>query len=104
MTDGTAVQLALIRGLLATGRWTDRRASNLFDGAAPFYRTYRTSDGGYMVVVVVALLRGRRRRARPSLTPTGGTRRASENVRPGRQVGIGTGGRAAGAMRVRVRG
>ncbi|MFE4919233.1 hypothetical protein [Streptomyces sp. NPDC056661] len=101
MTDGTAVQLALIRGLLATGRWTDRRASNLFDGAAPFYRT---SDGGYMVVVVVALLRGRRRRARPSLTPTGGTRRASENVRPGRQVGIGTGGGAAGAMRVRVRG
>lgn len=50
MTDGTAVQLALIHGLLATGRWTDRRASNLFDGAAPFYRTYRTSDGGHMAV------------------------------------------------------
>ncbi|WP_328867143.1 CaiB/BaiF CoA transferase family protein [Streptomyces sp. NBC_00304] len=50
MTDGTAIQLSLIHGLLAVGRWTDRRASNLFDGAAPFYRTYRTSDGGYMAV------------------------------------------------------
>ena len=50
MTDGTAVQLALIQGLLATGRWADQRASNLFDGAAPFYRTYRTSDDGFMAV------------------------------------------------------
>ncbi|GLF97943.1 CaiB/BaiF CoA transferase family protein [Streptomyces yaizuensis] len=50
MTDGTAVQLALIHGLMATGRWTDRRAANLFDGGAPFYRTYRTSDGGHLAV------------------------------------------------------
>ncbi|MER5437083.1 CaiB/BaiF CoA-transferase family protein [Streptomyces sp. NPDC002790] len=50
MTDGTAVQLALIHGLLATGRWVDERASNLFDGAAPFYRTYRTADGGHLAV------------------------------------------------------
>ncbi|MFG3168574.1 CaiB/BaiF CoA transferase family protein [Streptomyces sp. NPDC048200] len=50
MTDGTAVQLSLIHGLLAAGRWVDERASNLFDGAAPFYRTYRTADGGYMAV------------------------------------------------------
>ncbi|MER5951879.1 CaiB/BaiF CoA-transferase family protein [Streptomyces sp. NPDC001904] len=50
MTDGTAIQLALIHGLMAVGRWTDKRASNLFDGAAPFYRTYRTADGGHMAV------------------------------------------------------
>lgn len=50
MTDGTAVQLSLLHGLLAVGRWSDRRDSNLFDGAAPFYRTYRTSDGGFMAV------------------------------------------------------
>ncbi|MEV0093815.1 CaiB/BaiF CoA-transferase family protein [Streptomyces sp. NPDC050738] len=50
MTDGTAIQLALIHGLLVGGRWADRRASNLFDGAAPFYRTYRTADGGHMAV------------------------------------------------------
>lgn len=50
MTDGTAVQLALIQGLVHTGRWEDRRGANLFDGGAPFYRTYRTSDAGYMAV------------------------------------------------------
>ncbi|GAA2120865.1 CaiB/BaiF CoA-transferase family protein [Kitasatospora saccharophila] len=50
MTDGTAIQLALIHGLLASGRWTDRRASNLFDGGAPFYRTYRCADGLHLAV------------------------------------------------------
>jgi alpha-methylacyl-CoA racemase len=50
MTDGTAVQLALVHGLLATGRWSDRRGANLFDGGAPFYRAYRTADGGHMAV------------------------------------------------------
>ncbi|MET7988457.1 CaiB/BaiF CoA-transferase family protein [Streptomyces sp. NPDC005281] len=50
MTDGTAVQLALIHGLLATGRWAGRRGANLFDGGAPFYRCYRTADGGHMAV------------------------------------------------------
>ncbi|MER6912719.1 CaiB/BaiF CoA-transferase family protein [Streptomyces sp. NPDC000594] len=50
MTDGTAVQLALVHGLLAVGRWEDARGVNLFDGGAPFYRTYRTSDGGHMAV------------------------------------------------------
>ncbi|MEU0990373.1 CaiB/BaiF CoA-transferase family protein [Streptomyces sp. NPDC005953] len=50
MTDGTAVQLALIHGLLAIGRWEDARGVNLFDGGAPFYRTYRTSDGAHMAV------------------------------------------------------
>ncbi|WP_240654034.1 CaiB/BaiF CoA-transferase family protein [Streptomyces sp. AcE210] len=50
MTDGTAVQLALVHGLLAVDRWEDARGVNLFDGGAPFYRTYRTSDGGFMAV------------------------------------------------------
>ncbi|MGW8762904.1 CaiB/BaiF CoA transferase family protein [Streptomyces sp. NPDC055815] len=50
MTDGTAVQLSLIHGLLAVGRWKDERDANLFDGAAPFYRTYRTADARYMAV------------------------------------------------------
>ncbi|MFE7136109.1 CaiB/BaiF CoA transferase family protein, partial [Streptomyces sp. NPDC057638] len=50
MTDGTAVQLALIHGLLATGRWSERRGANLFDGGAPFYRSYRTADGRHMAV------------------------------------------------------
>jgi len=50
MTDGTALQLSLVHGLLARGRWVDRRGSNIFDGAAPFYRTYRCADGGHVAV------------------------------------------------------
>ncbi|MEV6697472.1 CaiB/BaiF CoA-transferase family protein [Streptomyces sp. NPDC051453] len=50
MTDGTAIQLALLQGLLRTGRWTEGRESNLFDGAAPFYRAYRCADGTHMAV------------------------------------------------------
>ncbi|MFH8620180.1 CaiB/BaiF CoA transferase family protein [Streptomyces sp. NPDC017979] len=50
MTDGTAIQLALLQGLLRTGRWTEGRGSNLFDGAAPFYRTYRCADGRHLAV------------------------------------------------------
>ncbi|HEX6725363.1 MAG TPA: CaiB/BaiF CoA-transferase family protein [Gaiella sp.] len=50
MTDGTALQLAGIYGLLARGLWTDRRGTNLLDGAAPFYRTYRCADGGHVAV------------------------------------------------------
>ncbi|QDY79458.1 CaiB/BaiF CoA transferase family protein [Streptomyces qinzhouensis] len=50
MTDGTAIQMALLQGLLRTGRWTEGRGSNLFDGAAPFYRTYRCADGRHIAV------------------------------------------------------
>ena len=50
MTDGTALQLAGIHGLLARGLWSDRRGENLLDGAAPFYRTYRCADGRHVAV------------------------------------------------------
>jgi alpha-methylacyl-CoA racemase len=50
MTDGTAVQLAGILGLLARGHWRDERGANVLDGAAPFYRTYRCADGGHVAV------------------------------------------------------
>jgi alpha-methylacyl-CoA racemase len=50
MTDGTALQLAVVHGLLAVGRWSDRRGANLLDGAAPFYRVYRCADGGHVAV------------------------------------------------------
>jgi alpha-methylacyl-CoA racemase len=50
MTDGIAVQLALVHGLLAQGRWHDRRGANVFDGAAPFYRAYRCADGRHVAV------------------------------------------------------
>jgi alpha-methylacyl-CoA racemase len=50
MTDGTAIQLATIHGLLARGLWHDRRGANLLDGAAPFYRAYRCADGKHVAV------------------------------------------------------
>ena len=50
MTDGVALQLAGIHGLLARGLWRDRRGENLLDGSAPFYGTYRCADGGHVAV------------------------------------------------------
>ena len=50
MTDGTAIMLGIVHGLLARGLWTDRRGANLLDGGAPFYRTYRCADGGHIAV------------------------------------------------------
>jgi alpha-methylacyl-CoA racemase len=50
MVDSTAHLTTMFHGLLAAGAWTDRPGSNLLDGGAPFYGTYRTSDGGWMAV------------------------------------------------------
>jgi alpha-methylacyl-CoA racemase len=50
MTDGAASQLALVHGMMATGVWVERRGANAIDGAAPYYRTYRTADGGFMAM------------------------------------------------------
>ena len=50
MVDSTAHLATMFHGLLAAGQWSDRPGSNLLDGAAPFYGTYRTSDGGWMAV------------------------------------------------------
>jgi alpha-methylacyl-CoA racemase len=50
MTEGTALQLAPVLGLLGLGRWRDERGTNLLDGGAPFYRPYRCADGGHVAV------------------------------------------------------
>jgi alpha-methylacyl-CoA racemase len=50
MVDGAALQLSLVLGLLAVGSWHDMRGANILDGAAPFYRTYRCSDGKHVAV------------------------------------------------------
>ena len=50
MVDSTAHLLTMFHGLLAEGAWQDRPGRNLLDGGAPFYGTYRTSDGGWMAV------------------------------------------------------
>lgn len=55
MVDGAALLLAGILELRPMGMWTDDRADNILDGAAPYYRTYRCSDGGLMAAGAVEI-------------------------------------------------
>ena len=50
MVDGVPAMMGLIHGLLARGHWTEERASNWLDGAAPFYRCYACADGEFISV------------------------------------------------------
>lgn len=45
MVDGSALLMAMMYGFLAEGRWTDDRAANRLDGAAPYYSVYPCADG-----------------------------------------------------------
>lgn len=53
MVDGAASLMTLFYGLHAGGFWLDQRGSNILDGAAPFYRAYRTSDEQYVIVCAI---------------------------------------------------
>ncbi|HVZ44228.1 MAG TPA: CaiB/BaiF CoA-transferase family protein [Ramlibacter sp.] len=50
MTDGAALLMAPIYGMMAKGFWRDERESNLLDGAAHFYGTYRCADGRFVSI------------------------------------------------------
>jgi alpha-methylacyl-CoA racemase len=50
MVDGVSILAQMMWTMRATGTLRDQRESFLLDGGAPFYRTYATSDGGYMAV------------------------------------------------------
>ncbi|MFA7892172.1 CaiB/BaiF CoA transferase family protein [Pseudomonas putida] len=50
MSDGTTLLAAFIHGLRAQGHWNSQRGANLLDGAAPFYDTYRCSDGRFIAI------------------------------------------------------
>ncbi|TFZ02930.1 CoA transferase [Ramlibacter henchirensis] len=50
MTDGVMAMLAPILALRAAGQWAGPRGSNLLDGGAPFYNTYRCADGKYIAL------------------------------------------------------
>jgi alpha-methylacyl-CoA racemase len=50
MVDGVTSLLSMTYGFRAAGSWRDERGSNLLDGGAPFYDTYRCADGGYVAV------------------------------------------------------
>ena len=53
MVDGAASLMTLFYGLHAGGLWQDERSSNFLDGAAPFYRAYRTHDDEYVIVCAI---------------------------------------------------
>ncbi len=53
MVDGAASLMTMFYGLHAGGFWQDQRGSNILDGAAPFYRAYRTSDEQYIIVCAI---------------------------------------------------
>ncbi len=50
MTDGVSMLMATTFGQHATGRWKLERGTNLLDGGAPFYATYRCADGDWIAV------------------------------------------------------
>ncbi|MCA8929695.1 MAG: CoA transferase [Alphaproteobacteria bacterium] len=51
MLEGSASLMTFVYGFLASGQWReDRRASNLLDGGAHFYRVYETKDGGHVSI------------------------------------------------------
>jgi alpha-methylacyl-CoA racemase len=50
MFDGAAMLMTVFYGLLAEGRWEDRRGANVIDGAAHYYRAYETADGKHFAV------------------------------------------------------
>ncbi len=50
IVDGTHSLMSFVHGMAGAGLWKTERASNLLDGAAPYYRCYTTSDGKFMAV------------------------------------------------------
>ena len=40
MTDGSALLMNAVFGIMNTGRWSSDRGTNLLDGGAHFYGTY----------------------------------------------------------------
>ena len=50
MTDGSALLMTMMYTLKAMGQWSQQRGSNLLDGGAPFYDTYRCADGKHVSI------------------------------------------------------
>jgi len=50
MVDGAALLTTMFWGMRAAGQWSDARGENVLDSGAPWYDTYRTSDGAFVAV------------------------------------------------------
>ena len=53
MVDGVAALSSAIHAMLNGGQWRDQPASNMLDGAAPFYRCYACADGKHVAVAAL---------------------------------------------------
>jgi alpha-methylacyl-CoA racemase len=50
MIDGVTHLMSAFQAFRQQGSWTKRRADNIVDGGAPFYRSYATKDGKFIAV------------------------------------------------------
>lgn len=50
MTEGSALLMNAIFGLMNNGSWSENRGTNFLDGGAHFYNTYETADGKYISI------------------------------------------------------
>jgi alpha-methylacyl-CoA racemase len=53
MVDGIGILSQKYWAMRGAGTWSDERRSNLLDGAAPFYDTYRCADGRFLAVAAI---------------------------------------------------
>jgi alpha-methylacyl-CoA racemase len=50
MTDGAALLMSMVHTLNAMGDWNEQRGSNVLDGGAPFYGTYKCKDDRWVAI------------------------------------------------------
>ena len=50
MVDGASLLATMFSGMLAAGQWTEERGTNMLDGGAPWYGTYRTQDAKFVAI------------------------------------------------------
>jgi alpha-methylacyl-CoA racemase len=50
MVDGASLLAAMFSGMLASGRWSEERGTNMLDTGAPWYDVYETKDGKYVSI------------------------------------------------------
>ncbi len=55
MVDGIGILNQMMFSFMGQGTWQERRKSNLLDGGAPYYRTFRCADGRFVAVGAIEL-------------------------------------------------
>ena len=55
MIDGVSVLNQMTLSFIGQGTWQERRETNLLDGGAPYYRTFRCADGRFVAVGAIEM-------------------------------------------------